>query len=742
MTEIPLYLDNRQSPEQRTADLLPRMTLAEKVGQMMQLAISVQLEDKDEWVTRRGIGSFLHCPLAEVIRLQKLADQQTRLRIPLLFGEDAIHGHCLHPGATIFPTQLTLSCSWNPQQFRRMAQITATEMAATGMYWTFSPVLCMGRDWRWGRVNETCGEDPLLIGDLTLAMIAGYQGDDLAAPTAVLACAKHYAGYATSSGGRDAYESPISRRGLKTEFLPPFRRAAQAGCATFMAGYQANDGVPCSADKWLLREVLCDEWGFDGFTVTDWNNVGALVNGQKVCRDMREASKIAIEAGNHMIMSTAEFYDHAIALVGDGEIDAALIDDACRRILLAKFRLGLFDHKRYPAENKAAVIGCGAHVDEALNAARDSLVLLENQHAILPLASSVRRLALVGPNADDVYGQLGDWSFGSQQANLKTDGHNREQMSTLRSALARRQDLEVHYARGCDVLNPADQQIAAAVAAANAAEVVIACVGDNIKNHGEGSDRADLGLSGAQQQLLEAVKATGKPLIVVLMASKPLTVGWIKENADAVLAVFNPGMGGGEAIVEALFGQLNPHGKLTVSFPRHVGQQPVNYQQYPGWHTWGGSFGGYYDMSPEPLWAFGYGQSYSRYRYENLVVQNPQLGMGDSLQVSIEISNISDRDGIEIVQLYVNDCVSSVTTPVKQLKAYRRLALAAGERQTVSFTLPIRELTLVLPDLREVVEPGTFAVMVGPSSRDQDLLRQEFVVTARGFSNPPGDAND
>ena len=719
---------------------MSRMTLAEKVGQMMQIspiAGAFNFEDKEgtyshrrmsylqEWIMERGVGSMLQIGSDEIPQLQRMAES-TRLGIPVLFAEDAIHGHCMHSGATIFPSQLSLSCSWNSDLFYDLARVAATEMVATGMLWTFSPVLCMGRDLRWGRIDETCGEDALLIGEFAVAMIKGYQGDSLSAPSSVMACAKHYAGYAMSEGGRDSYESRVGRRGLKSEFLPPFKKASDIGCATFMVGYQANDGIPCTADRWLLHDVLCEEWGFDGFLVTDWNNVDSLVKGQLVCEDLRQAAKVALNAGNHMIMTTDKFYEHALELVKDGEVDESVIDEACRRILLYKFKLGLFDEKRYPPENNKLIIGCADHVEKALSAARDSVVLLENKNSIVPLKNEVKKVALVGPNADDIRAQLGDWSFGSQQAEREASVHPRENIVTVFDALKQRSNIDVEYERGCDAIDYDDADIDAAVLVAKESDIVIACVGDNLSNHGEGSDRADLDLSGRQQELLEALKMTGKPLVVILITSKPLTIPWVKENADAVLTAFNPGMRGGQALVEALFGEINPCGKLTVSFPRHVGQMPVNYQQYPGWHTWGGKTGGYWDMPKEPLWSFGYGQSYTEFSYSNLVLSQKELSDDETLTVSVDVTNIGDLAGAEVIQLYVNDCVSSVTTPLKQLRAFCRVEINAGETKTVSMQVSMADLTIVLPDLSEIVEPGMFEIMVGASSRDEDLLKDKF----------------
>ncbi|HTN92363.1 MAG TPA: glycoside hydrolase family 3 N-terminal domain-containing protein, partial [Sorangium sp.] len=419
MNDAPLYKDARQPVGKRVEDLLSRMTLDEKVGQLMQLDAQGDLEDA---IGRMKVGSLLHCNGKDADAAIRRA-LGTRLGIPVLMADDGIHGHSFWAGATIFPTQLGMACSWEPGLLEKVARVTAAEMRATGLKWTFSPVLCLTRDLRWGRVGETFGEDPYLIGELACAMVKGYQGKGLDDPDAVLATAKHYAGYSETLGGRDASEANISRRYLRSYFLPPFERAAQSGCMAFMTGYQSMDGIPATANRWLLTEVLKEEWGFQGIVVTDWNNVGNLVLDQKVCKDMAEAASLAIRSGNDLMMQTPQFYEGAQEAVGRGLLAEAEIDAVVRRVLALKFSLGLFEDPGYSSEQRIKeVIGCAAHRDLNLEVARASLVLLKND-GLLPLADGasaagpapLRRIAVIGPNADDPIAQLGDWSLGSGQ---------------------------------------------------------------------------------------------------------------------------------------------------------------------------------------------------------------------------------------------------------------------------------------------------------------------------------------
>ncbi len=725
MSEAVAYKDPQRSIEERVEDLLGRMTLEEKVGQMCQLD---GRKEPERWLRERHLGSFLHVMGEVTNELQKLAEQ-SRLGIPIIFGIDAIHGHAFWPTATVFPTQLGLSCSWNPELIEEIGSITAREASHTGVHWTFSPVLGTARDLRWGRIGETFGEDPYLIGVLGGRLIRGYQGDDLADPHTILACAKHYAGYSGAQGGRDAAEADLSRRYMRSLFLPPFRDAVEAGCGTLMAGYHSVDGTPCSANRWLLRDVLKEEWGFEGFVVSDWNNVGYMHTMQKICATLEEAVQRAVEAGNDMSMSTPQFAETAVRLVESGRLDVAHVDAACRRILRLKFELGLFDRNRYAdLEGGAEVIGCAAHRQVALESAYQSIVLLKNDEDLLPLSDDLGRIAVIGPNADDVRAQLGDWvSWSGQLDETEVPARPRESIVTVLDGIRRRAGARgrVDYARGCDVLDPSTEGIAAAAELAREADVAIVVVGDSLPLTGEWHDRANLDLSGGQQQLLETIHATGTPMVVVLINGKPLSIPWVAEHASAILEAWNPGLEGGAAIAGVLFGDRNPSGKLSISFPHHVGQQPVYYNQVPGWHG-----GKYVDMPPEPLFAFGYGLSYTRFAYSNLRVHTREVAAGETVRVEVDVENTGEREGTEIVQLYVNDVYSSVTTPVKELKAFRRVDLGPGEKKAVVLEVPYERLALVNGDLETVVEPGEFEVMVGGSSRDGDLLRDTFVVQA------------
>ncbi len=719
-TETMPYQNPNLPIQERVRDLLGRMTLEEKIGQMCQLD---GRGEPERWLREAQVGSFLHVMGNVTQKLQKLA-AQSRLGIPLIFGIDAIHGHAFWPTATVFPTQLALSCTWNPELVEQIGHVTAREVAATGVHWTFSPVLGIARDLRWGRVDETFGEDPYLIGVLGSALVRGYQGDDLSAPHTILACAKHYAGYSETRGGRDASEADHSRRKMRSLFLRPFHAAIEAGCATLMTAYQSIDGLPCSANRWLLDEVPRGEWGFEGFIVTDWDNVGRMHREQKVCATMEEAVQRAVESGNDMIMSTPDFPRLALALVRSGRLDVAHVDAAVRRILRLKFRLGLFDQNRYTdLEAGRAVIGCAAHRQVALESAYQSIVLLKNRDGILPLRDDLTRIAVIGPNADDPRAQLGDWVLGCWTQYAQE--HPREEIVTLLDGIRARagSGCRVDYRQGCERTGPATEQIAEAVEAARQAQVAIVVVGDDTTMNGECRDRADLSLSGAQQQLLEAVHATGTPLVVVLVNGKPLAIPWVVEHAAAILEAWNPGMAGGAAVAGILFGDRNPSGKLTISFPRHVGQQPVYYNQVPGWHA-----DRYVDVEREPLFSFGYGLSYTSFAYSNLQLAARELAAGEPLRVTVDVENSGERAGTEIVQLYVNDLYSTVTTPVQELVDFRRVELQPGEKKSVRFQVPYERLALVNQELETVVEPGEFEVMAGGSARRSDLLKERFQV--------------
>ena len=721
-TQTPAYRNPTLSVEDRVADLLGRMTLEEKVGQLLMVdARSADLS----FINTRQPGSILHILGEKVGRAMDLA-AQNRLGIPLLVGEDAIHGHSFWPGATIFPTQLAMACSWNPALLEQVGRVTAAEVVPTGIHWTFSPVLCLTRDLRWGRVDETFGEDPYLIGEFGAALIRGYQGSGLDDPTGILATAKHYAGYSETQGGRDASEADISPRKLRSYFLPPFERAAQAGAMTFMTGYQSMEGVPSTANRWLLTEVLKDEWGFKGVLVTDWDNVGRLVKEQKVCATYAEAATVAIRAGNDIIMTTPEFYEGALEAVRTEQLAESEIDAPCARLLALKFRMGLFENPRRPDLSQAAVeINRPEHRAVNLEMARQSLVLLQNNGRLPIDPHQIKSLAVIGPNADDDLQQLGDWTLGASQHPPEAGKQPRAKTTTVLDGIRTLapDGLTVRYEPGCSIITDDLSGLPAAVAVAQAADVVIAVVGDHLNYVGETLSTATLELQGGQIALLDALAQTGKALVVVLINSKPLVLPPSAKKAAAIVELFNPGMAGGQALAEALFGLLNPSGKLTISIPVHVGQQPVFYSQVRGQHG-----DRYADLTQEPLFPFGHGLSYTKYAYTNLRLASPTLRNGATATVLVDVANVGSRAGVEIVQVYVSDVVTSVTWVNKALKGFARVALAPGEQKTVQVDLPWAAFQLVNAQGVAVVEPGAFTILVGPSSRDRELLTTTLLV--------------
>ena len=745
------FLDPGLGVEERVADLLGRMTLPEKVGQMLQLDARGDLEDV---VLSRMAGSILHASPERMLEAMDLVGR-TRLRIPLLTADDAIHGHSFWPGATIFPTQLAMACSWDPDLLERAARATAVEVAATGIHWTFSPVLCITRDLRWGRVGETFGEDPHLIGELGAATVRGYQGDGLTDPTAVLACAKHFAGYSETQGGRDASEADLSRRKLASWFLPPFERAVREGCRTVMLGYQAIDGVPVTANGWLLDDVLKGEWGFTGTLVTDWDNVGRMVWEQKVCADDVEAATVAVRAGNDLVMTTPQFFEAAQDAVARGLLDEAALDDAVRRVLRLKVELGLFEDPRAPdAERQRAVIGSDAHAGLNLEVARRSLVLLTNDGS-LPFepGAGAHTVAVIGPNADDPQANLGDWAGASGQVDWMPDGHPRETVETVLDGFRAvvPDSWTVTHARGADieVLVPDPEgptfpdgqprppvsapapvdpdRVAEAVAAARAADLAVVVLGDTVALTGEGCSTATLDLQGGQVALLDALvdalDGTDVPLVLVLLHSKPNVLPPSALRASAIVEAFNPGMRGGRAVAELVLGRIDPAGRLPVSVPRHVGQQPTYYNQVRGQHGHR-----YADLTQEPQFVFGDGRSYTTVEWSDLTLETTDLDTGGTVTACVTLTNTGTRPAHEVVQAYVADVVTSVTWAAKELKAFRRVTVPPGESVVAEVQVPVAACTVVDASGRRVVEPGEFELLVGPTSRDADLLRARFTV--------------
>ncbi|PKM39333.1 MAG: glycosyl hydrolase [Firmicutes bacterium HGW-Firmicutes-9] len=704
---------NTPAVNARANEILSKMTLAEKAAQMVQVPFAYVTREEALMWAKRGAGSFLHV-LGNDAREIQAAAMGTRLGIPVLFGIDAIHGHGLNQQAVIFPSQLAAACSWNPEIAEEMGRVTAREVAADGLHWTFSPVLCLGRDTRWGRIDETFGEDPYLAGELGAAIVRGYQGDDISDGEHILACAKHYIGYGDAVGGRDSVDTEMTFRKLKETFLPPFARAVEAGVATIMTAYGSIDGTPFTASERAMRTILRDELGFAGFVVTDWDNVASLVNNQHVAADIDEASLLAARAGNDMMMTTTAFYESAIRLVESGKLDESVLDEAVRNILRVKIAMGLLE--RPQDRGTPACLGCAEHRESALAAARESVTLLKNDGA-LPLDPSIRSIAVIGANADDIRAQYGDWTYFTHPHPSPKTTPARPYVTLLEGVqmLAEPHGIAVTYARGCGPLPNEADDLDAAVAAAQDADFIVLAVGDVIEQSGEFRDRADLSLSNRQEELFFRLRALGKPVVTVLIATKPLCMTKVAEESAAFIAAFNGGMYGGQAVAEAIFGALNPSGKLPISFPRHSGQIPVYYNSMPGWHG-----GKYVDLPDTPLFVFGEGLSYTSFAYENVHVD------AQTLQLSVRLTNTGARAGSETAQVYVRDLVSSVITPVKRLIAFQKVTLEAGESRELVFQLKRDDFSLLLPDELRVVEPGEFTLFVGGSSKDGDLLRQNI----------------
>lgn len=771
-TELP-YKNPELPAEERIADLLGRMTLEEKVGQMMQL--DARSGDLDDLIVNKHVGSILHTSPADLPRAVETVNTKTRLGIPLVIGDDCIHGYSFWPGATIFPEQLGMAVSWDSEKVQAAGRATAEEVSTTGVHWTFSPVLCIGRDTRWGRVGETFGEDPYLIGEMASSIVKGYQGGAKAgeplAKDAILACAKHFAGYSETQGGRDASEADLSHRKLESWFLPPFERVAREGCGTFMLGYESIEGVPVTFNKWLLSDKLRGAWNYQGMLITDWDNVGRSVWEQKVKPDYVHAAADAVKAGNDLVMTTPQFYEGALEAVRTGLLDESLIDAAVSRILALKFRLGLFEDPRLPDQERIdAVIGSDEHQRLNLELTRESVALLKNNGSLPFAADDAKRIAVVGPLADDAQTQLGDWAGNSGQVNWMPDGHPRHMITTVLDAFKQLAPAgcNVVHSRGANIVDlvpdpegefypdgqprpkigvsaAVDQtMIDEAIENARQSDLVVAVVGDVVQLIGEGCSTGTLELLGGQNALLEALsnvaRETGKPLVVVLMSSKPMvlpacvigTNGVIvdesaAEGTSALLWAPSPGMKGGQAIAEIILGITEPSGRLPITFPRHAGQLPVYYNQIRGQHG-----NRYADLTQDPAFAFGEGLSYTTFKYGEPAITNvPDSGAfteSDTVHAEITLTNTGERKGIEVVQAYIGDIVTSYSWTDRELKSFKRVELEPGESKTVAFDIPVADCTIVDPDANRIVEPGEFELLVGHSSRREDLKRTVFTV--------------
>lgn len=742
------YKNPSLSASVRTSDLLSRMTIEEKVGQLRctlgwnyyeirgdevlpsesfkkdiaegHIGMAWATFRADPW-TQKSLANGLTPRLAAKAAnaLQRYAVEHTRLGIPLFLAEEAPHGH-MAIGTTVFPTGLALAATWSPDVAEAMGRVVGKEVRLQGAHISYGPVLDLSRDGRWSRVEESMGEDPVLTADMGIAIVRGLGGGDLQQPYATLPTLKHFIAYGSTEGGQNGAPSVVGSRDLLQNFLPPFRKAIGAGALSVMTSYNSLDGIPSTANDQLLTHLLRDEWKFDGFVVSDLYSIDGLAGTHHVAANLTEAAAVAMRAGVDVDLG-AQAYARLIEAVRHGKLDESLIDEACRRVLLRKFEMGLFEHP-YVSPDSTSAVGSADHAAVALDAARRAITLLKNENATLPL-SRTTKVALVGPNAHNVYNMLGDYTAPQPEHRVKT---------ILDGLLTKLPHQQVEYVKGCAVRDTAGADIPAAVAAALRADVVIAAVGGSSARDfrtsyqatgaaetgahavsdmdcGEGFDRASLSLLGRQQELLEALRRTGKPLVVVYVEGRPMNKTWAAAHADALLTAYYPGQEGGQAIADVLFGDVNPAGRLPMSVPVDVGQLPVYYNRpSPLPHN-------YVEMPARPLYAFGHGLSYTTFAYSDLRIE--KAGARE-FRVTCNVSNTGSRDGDEVVQLYLHDRVSSVVQPVMQLKRFRRVTIAKGATVSVSFALNAGDLSLINRQLQRVVEPGDFDVMVGAASDD------------------------
>ncbi len=717
MTPSPRPWLNRNLPLfTRIESVLGAMTLDEKIGQMWQVN-SFEV-NRDDLIRAGRIGSFLNIPRDEIARIQRIAVEESRLGIPLIVGRDVIHGY-----RTVFPIPLGQAASFNPEIVRLGAEIAAREAAADGIHWTFAPMVDIARDPRWGRIAESLGEDPVLSARLGVAMVKGFQSDDPSAPESIASCVKHYVGYGAAEGGRDYNTTLIPESELRNIYLEPFRACSEAGALSFMSAFNDLNGVPTSGNAHTIRDILKTEWGFEGLVVSDWCSVTEMIK-HGYARDEAEAAERGIAAGVDMEMVSESYPKHASALLSSGQLRPEWIDDAVRRILRVKFALGLFDNP-YPAAPRPEVFVSEPHLRAARQSALESCVLLKN-NGVLPLRENqLKRIAVIGPLADDRSEQRGCWV---------SDGHvedTQTPLAALRQMLP--PSVTIDVARGVPACRSADTSgFADAVAAACAADVALLFLGEDAILSGEAHSRAFLNLPGAQQQLLEAVAATGKPVVLVIMAGRPLVLTPVLPHASALLYAWHPGAMGGPAIVDLLLGRESPSGKLPVSFPAMEGQIPIYYNKRntgrPASDATRGIPQGtpldpvdfcsnYLDGDHLPLFPFGFGLSYTRFDYQNLSLAAAEVHSDGVIEASVELRNTGPVAGTEIVQLYIRDVSASLTRPVRELKDFRRVTLAAGESQRVTFRLPASQLSFHDNQGTLHLEPGEFHLWIGGDSR-------------------------
>ena len=710
----------RKTVDQKVDSVLKLMTLDEKIGQLNQYngdwaatGPITATGDKQDQVRKGMLGSMLNVTGVEHTRqLQEMA-MQSRLRIPLLFGQDIIHGY-----RSIFPIPLAEAASWDLEAIERSARIAAIEASAAGVHWTFAPMVDIARDPRWGRVMEGAGEDPYLGSLIATARVKGFQGKGFGQTDALMACAKHFAAYGAAVGGRDYNAVDMSERMLHEIYLPPFKAAAEAGVATFMNSFNDLNGVPATGNKYLQKTLLKGQWKFKGFVVSDWGSVGEMINHGYV-RDNYEAAMAAINAGSDMDMESRSYIQNLSRLVKEGKVNISTIDDAVKRILKKKFELGLFDDPfRFSnKQREEQQRNNSANLAIAEDMAKKSIVLLKNERQVLPLSKQTKTIALIGPFIKGVRDNLGFWSYDwpDDSVRIVTQFQGIQNKLGTNSALL--------YAKGCEIKDSSRAGFAEAVAMASQADLVIMSVGEARDMSGEAKSRSNIHLPGVQEELIRAVHATGKPVIVMINAGRPLVFNWTADNIPAILYTWWLGTRAGNAIADVLFGDYNPSGKLPMTFPRTEGQIPIYYNYYntgrPARNDSDLNYvSAYIDLPNSPRFPFGYGLSYSRFEYGEIRLAKNSIRPNEKLELSVSLRNAGDYDGEEVVQLYIRDMVGSIVRPVRELKRFQKVFLKKGESKEIKFTLSVDDFRFYNEKIQHIYEPGDFKVFIGTNSRD------------------------
>jgi beta-glucosidase len=715
----------QETIDQKVNDLLKKMTLEEKIGQLNQYTgdnsatgpITIN-PNKQAEIKSGLIGSMLNIIGTKYTRQYQELAMQSRLKIPLLFGQDVIHGY-----KTTFPIPLAEAASWDLEAIELAARVAATEAAASGIHWTFAPMVDIGRDPRWGRVMEGAGEDTYLGSKIAYARVKGFQGNKLGDLNSVMACVKHFAAYGAATGGRDYNSVDMSERMLFETYLPPFKAALDAGAATFMNSFNDLNGIPATGNAHLQRDILKGKWNFQGFVVSDWGSIGEMV-AHGYSKDLKAAAYSAITAGSDMDMESNAYRYNLAELIKEGKVSVDLIDDAVKRILRKKFELGLFENPyKYSDEKRAEkVLNNPENRKAALEVAKKSIVLLKNDNQTLPLSKSLKTIAFIGPMVKEYKANMGFWSV--ELPDVDYDKWVVSQWDGLQNKVGK--NTKLLYAKGCEVDGDNKDGFAEAVATAKQADVVILSIGERRDMSGEAKSRSDIHLPGVQEDLVKAIQATGKPVIVLVNAGRPLIFNWTADNVPAIVYTWWLGTEAGNAIADVLFGDYNPSGKLPMTFPREVGQIPIYYNHFSTGRpapddNATGYVSSYIDLKNSPKFPFGYGLSYTKFDYSGLKLSSAKIKNNETIKVSFQLANVGKVAGEEVVQLYLKDKFGSVVRPVLELRDFQKVKLNAGESKTIEFIIDKEKLSFYNDKLEWVAEPGDFEVMIGASSADIKL---------------------